>query len=309
MNEETQLPKRPEDFVHFDLGQSEWQWTDKKRPLSVSLIVHVAVFLLLAVPITRNAIVGDPLIPGEVLVRFYEMSGDGPGGGGGGGGSGGRRPMAYIRTRLQAPRPEEPPPEARKAPIAPRRLPSINADSLQVPDLPTETDVLFGTVFSPDATDLPGLSLIDGRDYGGLDTEPSSGTGGGIGGGEGTGVGTGEGWGVGPGRGGGFGGGEYRPGGYDIEPALIFKPPDPPYPPPAREKMITGEVIVRIWVRLDGTTEVLGILKSLPFCNETAIEHAKKYRWKPALKDGKPIETEGIIYVRFNLFAPEKRKG
>jgi protein TonB len=180
---------------------------------------------------------------------------------------------------------------------------------LTVPDLPTETDVIFGTVFSPDAMDSPGLSLIDGKDYGGLDTEPSSGTGGGIGGGEGTGVGTGEGWGVGPGRGGGFGGGEYRPGGYDIEPTLVFKPPDPPYPPRAREKMVMGEVIVRIWVRLDGTTEVLGILKSLPFCNEAAVEHAKKYRWKPALKNGKPIETEGIIYVRFNLLAPEKRKG
>jgi protein TonB len=309
MSEEPGFPKRPEDFVHFDLGQSEWHWKDNKRSLSVSALVHLAVFLLLAVPVTRNAIVGDPILPGEILVRFYEMGAEGPGGGGGGGGSGGRRPTAYIRARLQMPKLEESPPEPRKAPVAPRRLPALNADSLEVPDLPTDTDILFESVFSPDAVDFPGLSLIDGKDYGGLDTETSSGTGEGIGGGTGTGVGTGEGWGVGPGRGGGFGGGEYRPGRHDIDPVLVYEPPDPPYPVRAREKLITGEVIVRIWVRLDGTTEVLGILKSLPFCDEVAIEHAKKYRWKPALKNGKPVETEGIIHIEFSLFAAKKGKG
>ena len=72
------------------------------------------------------------------------------------------------------PKPDELPPGPRKAPVAPRRLPTLNADSLQVPDLPTDTDRLFGGVFSPDAVDFPGLSLIDGKDYGGLDTETSS---------------------------------------------------------------------------------------------------------------------------------------
>jgi protein TonB len=309
MSQDPRTPKRPEDFVRFDLDESDWHWKDKRRPFSISLLVHVSVFLLLAVPITRNAIVGEPILPSEILVRFYEMGATGPGGGGGGGGSGGRRPSSYIRARLQVPKPEETPTKPRKAPVAPRRIPSINADSLTVPDLPADTDILFSGVFSPDAVDFPGLSLIDGKDYGGLDTEPSSGTGGGIGGGEGTGVGSGQGWGVGPGRGGGFGGGEYRPGAHDIEPTLIFKPPAPAYPPRAREKMITGEVILRIGVKLDGTTQVLGVMKSLPYCNEIAIENAKKWRWKPALKDGKPIETEGIITVHFDLFAPEKRKG
>jgi TonB family protein len=180
---------------------------------------------------------------------------------------------------------------------------------LDVPDLPTETEILFGSVFSPDAVELPGLSLIDGADYGGLDREPSSGTGGGIGGGKGTGVGTGEGWGVGPGRGGGFGGGDYQPGGYDIEPMLIYKI-EPDYPPEASKKMVRGEVILQILVHKDGSTEVLSVLKSLPYgCVEAAIEAAVKWRFKPALKEGQPVDAIGIITVEFKLLSRGARKG
>jgi protein TonB len=137
-------------------------------------------------------------------------------------------------------------------------------------------------------------------DYGGVDREASSGSGGGIGGGEGTGQGTGTGWGSGPGRGGGYGGG-IGPGSYDIEPIPIFSP-KPAYPPEAREKLVRGGVILEILVREDGTTEVLQVLKSLPYgCVEVAIEAAERWRFKPALKAGKPVEAKGIITVEFEL--------
>ena len=162
-------------------------------------------------------------------------------------------------------------------------------------------DLLFEGIFSPDEQQFPGLSLTDSRDFGGLDTTVSAGTGAGIGGGDGTGVGVGEGFGVGPGRGGGFGGGDYSPGAWDIEPVLVFKPPDPEFPPTAREKMVRGEVIIQVLVKLDGSTEVVGVIKSLPYgCVESAKENAKLFRWKPALKEGKPVEAWGIITVEFS---------
>lgn len=309
MSEGTPAPKRPEDFIHLDFQEPGWQWEKKKRPLSVSVLVHLAVFTLLAVPITRNAIVGEAVPPHELLIRFYEKGAKGPGGGGGGGGSGGRKPTAYIRARFEAPEPEQPS-KPREAPIAPRKLPPlVFGDTLQVPDLPTDTELLFGSVFSPDAVDSPGLSFDVGADLGGIDREPSSGTGGGIGGGKGTGVGPGEGWGVGPGRGGGFGGGDYKPGGYDIEPVVVYKV-DPEYPPKAVERSVRGEVILKILVRKDGSTEVLGVLKSLPYgCVEAAVRAANQWRFKPALKDGEPVEVVGIIEVEFDLLASGRRKG
>ncbi len=273
---------------------------ERQRSLAAAGSVHVLIFVALVVGPMIDWFPEPPYEPGNVAVRFH-VPGHGPGRGGGGGGSGGERISAYIPARLVEPQPPDVEPEPRRAPVAPRKPRPLNYDDLEVPDLPTDTDVLFEGVFSPDATDVPGLSLTDARDFGGLDTTPSSGTGGGIGGGTGTGVGTGEDWGGGPGRGGGFGGGDYRPGGWDIEPALVFQPPYPPYPDRAREKMVRGEVILEILVKLDGSTRVLKVIKSLPYCVEVAKEHAKLYRWKPALKDGKPMETWGTITVKFDL--------
>ena len=108
---------------------------------------------------------------------------------------------------------------------------------------------------------------------------------------------------MGPGYGGGSGGGAYSPGGYDVEPELVYEPDEPPYPESARRRRITGDVMLQVLVKLDGSTEVLGVIKSgCRACVETARQHAALYRWKPALKDGKPVEAVGVIIVTFGLF-------
>jgi protein TonB len=277
---------------------------DRKRARIASAALHLLILVALVSSATEWFSGQDDFDSSMVpRVRFYFPGAEGPGGGGGGGGSGGKRPTSYIPARIVKSLPPEEKPEERRAPIAPRKPQPLSFDSLDVPDLPTETAALFEGVFSPDAEEFPGLSLEDARDWGGLDTEPSSGSGGGIGGGKGSGVGTGEGWGVGPGRGGGFGGGDYAPGGWDIEPIPIYKPKDPAYPLVAREKMVAGEVILQVLVRLDGSTEVVRVIKSLPYCVEAAKENAKLWRWKPALKNGRPVEALGIITVTFDIFA------
>ena len=276
---------------------------DGARARVASILVHVLILAVMLFGTTEwfsGEFSDDSIAP---RVRFSIPGGEGPGGGGGGGGSGGKRPTAYIPTRLVEARPPVETPEPKRAPAAPRKPRALNFDDIEVPDVPTESTSLFEGVFSPDAVELPGLSMDDSRDWGGVDTEASSGTGGGIGGGKGSGVGVGEGWGVGPGRGGGFGGGDFSPGGWDIEPVPIYEPPSPPYPSVAREKMVHGEVILQVLVRLDGSTEVVRVIKSLPYCVDAAKENAKLWRWKPALKNGKPVEALGIITVTFDIFA------
>ena len=54
-------------------------------------------------------------------------------------------------------------------------------------------------------------------------------------------------------------------------------------------------------MKLDGTTEVVRVLKALPYCVEAAKKNAKLFRWKPALKEGKPTEAYGVITVTFEL--------
>ncbi len=102
--------------------------------------------------------------------------------------------------------------------------------------------------------------------------------------------------------------GIFPPAAWDIEPVLIYEPPPPPYPSVAREKMVAGEVILQVLVKLDGSTQVVRVIKSLPYCVDAAKESAKLWRWKPALKDGKPVEAFGIISVTFDIFAQGNAK-
>lgn len=313
MGDAGDIHTKPDFFTGMELlseeGTLKTKWERHRKWFASSGLFHLLVLLLMIAGPLAKWLWDEPFVPGDVIIRFWDPGGSGQGGGGGGGGDRGDRITAFIPTRENPPEEAVAKPDSRQAPVAPRKPPPINFDDLNIPDLPTETNVLFDGVFSPDEREFPGLSLTDSRDLGGLDTTVSAGTGGGIGGGEGTGVGVGEGWGVGPGRGGGFGGGDYSPGAWDIEPILVFKPNDPPYPPSAREKMVSGEVILRVLVKLDGSTVVDGVIKSLPHgCVEAAIENAKLWRWKPALSEGEPVEAFGIITVTFDIFSQKSAK-
>ncbi len=91
---------------------------------------------------------------------------------------------------------------------------------------------------------------------------------------------------------------------WDTDPVLIHQAPDPPYPPEAEKNNVKGRVVLDILVRLDGSTEVVEVLETLPFgCLEAALENIRQWRWTPALKDGEPVEASGVVWV---CFPPEK---
>jgi uncharacterized protein (TIGR02246 family) len=87
---------------------------------------------------------------------------------------------------------------------------------------------------------------------------------------------------------------------WDTDPVVEYRPPDPPTPAEARQNNVTGRVVMEILVRRDGSTEVVRVLEAVPHgCTEAAIESAKQWRWKPALRNGEPIEATGTIWMSF----------
>jgi uncharacterized protein (TIGR02246 family) len=87
---------------------------------------------------------------------------------------------------------------------------------------------------------------------------------------------------------------------WDTDPVVEFRPSDPPIPEEARANNVTGRVLMDILVRRDGSTEVVKVLEGLPHgCTEAAIESARKWRWRPALRGGEPVEATGTIWVSF----------
>jgi protein TonB len=81
---------------------------------------------------------------------------------------------------------------------------------------------------------------------------------------------------------------------------VLVQPPPPAYPESARAAHIQGTVIVELLVGPDGIPISAKALDGPVELRSTAEEYALKYRFSPALHDGKPQP------IRFSLHLPFK---
>jgi TonB family protein len=122
-----------------------------------------------------------------------------------------------------------------------------------------------------------------------------------LGAGIGTGIGPGKGPGVGPGEGGGIGGGVYRIGGGVTAPVATYKP-EPEYSEEARKAKYQGEVWLSVIVDEKGIPQNIKVTRKLGLgLDEKAVEAVSKWRFKPGMKDGKPVAVQATIAVSFHL--------
>jgi len=78
---------------------------------------------------------------------------------------------------------------------------------------------------------------------------------------------------------------------------------EPEYTPDARDKKISGTVVLGFTVGHDGAVQSVQIKKSLfPSLDESAVSAVRKWRFEPAMKDGQPVSM--YMQVEF-YFAPE----
>jgi TonB family protein len=180
--------------------------------------------------------------------------------------------------------------------IAPRQFTPPRVDSLINPKLP----------MTPTITADQPLPSLQANNYG----DPLSklgmasngiGSAGGIGAGSGGGVGAGKGPGVGPGSSAGFGGGAYRIGGGVSAPVPIYQP-EPEYSEEARKAKWQGSVLLSLIVDESGKAVNIKVAKSLGLgLDEKAIQAVEKWKFKPGMKDGKPVPVIASVEVNFRL--------
>jgi TonB family protein len=116
-----------------------------------------------------------------------------------------------------------------------------------------------------------------------------SGYGGGIGSGSGGGVGNGNGSGIGNGSGRGSRSGAYRPGGGVTNPIPIYRP-DAQYPEEARKADWQGTVLLSVIVDESGKAINIRVIRPLGMgLDEEAVATISQWRFKPGMKDGKPV--------------------
>ena len=128
------------------------------------------------------------------------------------------------------------------------------------------------------------------------------GSGGGIGSGSGGGVGSGTGPGVGPGRGGGIGGGVFRVGN-GVSPPRALDTPDPEYSEEARKAKYQGTCVLWLIVGPDGNPRDIKVARALGMgLDQKAIEAVRRWKFEPAMKDGRPVAVQINVEVNFRLY-------
>jgi TonB family protein len=226
------------------------------------------------------------VLPPDIAMPISQKKNDTLAGGGGGG----------DRDKLQAPK---------------GRLPKFAMEQLTPPAMVIRNDhpklTAEPTVVMPPQVKLPLTASLPnlGDPLSKLPSGPPSngqGSGGGIGSGHGGGVGSGEGGGVGPGKGGGFGGDVFRVGGGVSAPKVVFSP-DPDYSEEARKAKYQGTVILWLIIDPSGHPQQIKVARTLGMgLDQKAIEAVRKWKFEPAMKDGRPVSVQINVEVNFRLY-------
>ncbi len=275
------------------------------RPTALPLLLSSSVHGVAALVVIVLASLGwvkaneptEPITVTREPIRLVFLAQPGPGGGGGGGGLRMRTPPPKAERKGErklssplpvrtlpppirpAPKPVEPPPP----PLEARRLPPVMAPVVTAPADQRDRDGVMEKA-PPEAPDSQG-----------------SGRGGGIGAGQGTGIGEGQGPGLGPGEGGGTGGGPYRPGS-GVEPPRLLREVRADYTDEARRAGLTGEVLLEIVVRRDGTVGDVRVLRALGSgLDQRAAQAVRQWRFSPARWKGVPVDVVVEVAVEFKL--------
>ncbi|MGB6974027.1 MAG: energy transducer TonB [Terracidiphilus sp.] len=207
---------------------------------------------------------------------------------GGGGGGGSHSTIDPIKGHL---------PDRAKDPLAPPMVPKLDKPKLAVDAaINVQTNIQL-----PDNPNMPNLGVAVSPNV----KMESNGQGGGagMGSGYGGGLGNGRGNGFGPGTGGNTGNGVYQVGGGVSAPSLIYAP-EAEFSDEARRAKYSGLCLISVIVDAQGNPRNPRVVRTLGMgLDEKALEAVRKYKFKPAMKDGRtPVAVMITIEVNFHLY-------
>jgi TonB family protein len=82
---------------------------------------------------------------------------------------------------------------------------------------------------------------------------------------------------------------------------ILFKP-RPDYTDEARKIKLEGEVLLRVLFTSTGEVQVLNVVRGLGHgLDESAIRAAQQIRFKPARREGQPVDSTANLYIIFQL--------
>jgi protein TonB len=280
----TEVPPSPADAMPARANPGHAMFTtyeqtrEKRSPKSIAIAVgaHVLVILLIAYYIAKHTQLLQPAHP----TLITEVTAPPPPlklppaaqKAGGGGGQHDLAPVSHGAPPKMSPLPQILPPKIRvdqpKLPVAPTIVGQVKmADSKMDMGMPTGTG--------------PAVSMGNGH---------------------GSGIGSGTGDGAGPGSGGGAGGGVYHVGG-GVSAPVIIRNVDPEFSEEARKAKFSGNVMVSLIIDENGNATHVRVVRGVGMgLDENAIAAVRQDKFRPAMKDGKPVKVQLNMEVNFQIF-------
>ncbi len=81
----------------------------------------------------------------------------------------------------------------------------------------------------------------------------------------------------------------------------VISAPPPLYPPIAKAARIQGTVVLAATIGKDGTIQNLRAISGPPMLQSYALEAVRRWRYKPTVLDGVPVDVDTSISVVFSL--------
>jgi TonB family protein len=93
-----------------------------------------------------------------------------------------------------------------------------------------------------------------------------------------------------------------RPAAPVYDPVEITAKPNPVYTAEARRLHIQGEVLVRVVFAASGRLQILGVTRGLGHgLDQAAVQAAQEIQFKPARRNGQPVDTTATLHILFQL--------
>jgi TonB family protein len=264
----------------------------KPNPWAIGISTTVNLLLLVIVLFFVGKKIIETVVPNKLSATNIDVgefkAPDAANKAGGGGGGGDHSIVDPIKGKL---------PKIEKDPVVPPQVVTVDNPKIAMEAaIDVQKDIKL-----PDNAMLPNLGVKNSPNV--SLAAAGQGSGSGFGTGSGGGIGSGTGNGYGPGYGGNTGGGLERIGGRVSAPVPLFQP-EAEFSDEARRAKYQGICVISVIVDAQGNPQNPRVVRALGMgLDEKALEAVRKYKFKPAMKDGKtPVPVMVNIEVNFRLY-------
>jgi TonB family protein len=85
-------------------------------------------------------------------------------------------------------------------------------------------------------------------------------------------------------------------------PSVLVKKRAPEYPQSAKQQRVQGVVALDVWIGVDGVPRIGKVVNhASPDMEQSSMDAVKDWRYEPATCNGKPVEVETVLQVKYTL--------